>query len=163
MARKDDVMVADGVLEEVACILGPESEAHLRAAEVLAVLVVQQFPFRDEMTLQVAGDLEDGDRSLRENAVDAHADAGLEVRVELPVFHQVERDGAVCEEDAAGFHVDLRRIRLEAGQAGEGMGDHHRQERRDIAFATGRNVLRIEAGQRQAAGVADRGQEVEAA
>ena len=67
------------------------------------------------------------------------------------------------EEDFSRLYVDAGRIGLEAGDAGEGVGNHHRHKRRDIAFATGGNPFGIEAGEGQAAGVAHGGQKVEAA
>ena len=156
-------MVPDGFRQEIASIGRVQPDDHLCAAEVLFVLIANEFTFRSEVTLEVARNLEYGHRTLREDTVDAHADAGLKVRFEPPVFHHVERDGAVGEEDLSRLYVDAGRIGLEAGDAGEGVGNHHRHKRRDIAFATGGNPFGIEAGEGQAAGVAHGGQKVEAA
>ena len=59
-------------------------------------------------------------------------------------------------------NVDAGGIGLEAAEAGQGAGDHHRQKGRDVPFTTGGDSLRIETGQGQAAGIPYRGEEVEA-
>ena len=157
------MMVPDGIREEVPGVLRRELHHHLRAAEMVLILVVQELPFRGEPAVQLAGDLEHRHGAFRQFAVDAHADPGLEMRVVLPAFHHVEGHGAMGEEDAAGFRVDLRRIGLEARFSAQRLRNHHGQERGDIALTGGREAVGVEGGQRQAARVVDGGEQVEAA
>ena len=79
MARQNNVMIADGVRKEIACIFRRKLEHHLGAAEIVLVLVVQEFSFGQEMPLQITGDLEHRNRSLQQFPVDADTDTGFEI------------------------------------------------------------------------------------
>ena len=119
MAWYDNVMIAYGVCEEVAGVLRRNAEGNLRAAEVVLIAVGDEFALGDEAAGQVAGDLENGHRPLREMAVYADADAGFEVGVECAFADDVKRNGAVREQNLSAPRVDAGRIGLEAGMAGE--------------------------------------------
>ena len=90
MAGDNDVVVADGVGEEIAG-LGGVGEAYdlLGAAEVGLRLVSDERSFCDEAARQVAGDLGDGDVAQGHEATDGGADARLEMGVQLVALHHV--------------------------------------------------------------------------
>ena len=159
----DDMVVSDGVRQEIAGVGRGQAQPDLGAAEVGFVLVAEEFSFGDEGAVQRAGDLEDGDRAFREVPVNAYTDAGFEVRVVAEFIYHIEGDGAVGEEHFAGLDVDAGGVGLEAGAAGEGLGNHHAQKGWDVAFAAGGDAFGVELGEGVAAGVVDGGQEVEAA
>ena len=74
MTRKDDVMIADGIGEEIGCLaLVGETYQLLGAAEVGLRLVLDEFALSDEATREVARDLEDGNRSWFHKPSDARA------------------------------------------------------------------------------------------
>ena len=73
MTRQDNMVVADRTGQEIAGIGRLQLQRHLRAAEVLLILVVLQLPFCHKKAVQLAGDLEHGHLALRQFAVDAHA------------------------------------------------------------------------------------------
>ena len=76
MAGHDDVVIADGVREEIAgqALVG-ELYHLLCTAQVWFLLVAQQCAFSDEMALQVARYLEEGDGALLHKPSDAYSDA----------------------------------------------------------------------------------------
>ena len=119
VAGEDDVVVADGLRQEVARVGGLQLQDHLRAAQVLLILVAHQRSFRHEMAPEVAGDFEDGHGAFRQFAVDAHADPGLEMGVEGPVADHIERHGAMGKQHFPALGVDARRVGLEARPAGQ--------------------------------------------
>lgn len=111
----------------------------------------------------MAGNFQERDRAFGQFAVDADADAGLEVGVEIVGLGHGQRQGAVGEMDFARYGIHLGRITLEAAFAGDGLGDGHGDHGRNVALAAGDNPFRVEAGQRQAARIVKRGQQVKAA
>ena len=79
MAGEQDVVVADGVRQEIAGVLRAEAQPDLRAAEVGFPLVAEGLSFGDERAVQLAGEFEYGDGAEGEVPVDADAYAGFEV------------------------------------------------------------------------------------
>ena len=76
VTRKEKVVVADGMGEEVAGILWiGELDYGLRAAQIGTSLAAQQLAFCNEMSGEVARNLEDGDWTFRHIAANAYADA----------------------------------------------------------------------------------------
>ena len=116
MTWDDDVVIADGVGEEIAGAgwVG-EADDLLGAAEVGLRLAAHQLALADEAACQVARDLEDGDGPLCHIPPDADADARLEVGVELVAFNHVERDGTMCKQHFARLGVHRCGVGLKAG------------------------------------------------
>ena len=76
MTRKNDVVIADGVGEEIVRLLGiVELNDLLGTAESWLRLVAHELPLCDEGAPEVACYLEDGDGSFCHKAPDAYADA----------------------------------------------------------------------------------------
>ena len=126
MSGQDDVVVADGIVEEIRSLSGRgETDDLLRAAEVWIRLTDRELPFFDEVTRQVAGHLEDGDRPLLHVTSDANADARFEVCVQFVTLHHVQWDGAVGKHHAASLRIDARRIGLESADTGYSTPDRH--------------------------------------
>ena len=71
------MVVADGVLEEVGADLRGvvQLDHDLRAAEVGLGEIAKNPALGDEDAREVAGDLEDSHRPVREVALDAHSDS----------------------------------------------------------------------------------------
>ena len=128
-----------------------------------AVGVAQKVCPFDEVAVEMTGYFEERDGADRKFAVDADADAGFEMRVEIVFFRHRKRQRAVREMDVARDRVHLGRIALETALSGDGLCNRHRNHRRNITFAGRDDALRIEAGQGEAAGILQRGQQVEAA
>ena len=81
VAGNQDVVVADGVCQEVAGVLRAEAQPYLRAAEVGFLLIAQGLSLGDESAVQRAGEFEDGDGADGKMPVDADSYAGFEVSV----------------------------------------------------------------------------------
>ena len=115
MTRKDDVMIADGIGEEIGRLaLVGETYQLLGAAEVGLRLVLDEFAFGNEAAREVARDLEDGDGTCFHKPSDACAYARFEVRIEFVALHHIEWDGAMGKEHLACVRIDTCRISLEA-------------------------------------------------
>ena len=54
MAGENDVVVADGVGEEVASVIGTQAKDDLGAAEIVLVLVAKEFSFSNETALHIS-------------------------------------------------------------------------------------------------------------
>lgn len=164
MARKDDVMIADGIGEEIGRLaLVRKTYQLLGAAEVGLRLVLDEFAFSDEAAREVARDLEDGDGSWFHKPSDACAYARFEVRIEFVALHHIKWDGAVGKEHLARLRIDMCRISLEARDTRQRTYDHHRQHRRHIALTASHIALGIQTRQGHAARILHRRQQVEAA
>ena len=114
-------MIADGLGEEVTGFLRLHLKHNLGAAEIILVLVVQEFSLCGKETVQFARYLENCHGALRDLSVDAYPDAGFKVGVVLPVADHIERNRAVGKEDFTCLHINPGRIRLEAGKTGQGL------------------------------------------
>ena len=115
MAGQDNMVITNRIREEIGRFR--KLQDHLRPTEVRLGLVAQQLPFRGKVAGQVSGDLEYRYGALRNVSADTHADTRFEMRIEGIAGHHVERNGAVREEDFAGFGIDPGRIGLEARYA----------------------------------------------
>ena len=157
------MVVADRVLEEIFCgLFVGEADELLGAAEVRGLSVFNEFSFLGEESGQVSGNLEDGYRAFLHIAPDSHADAGLEVSVELIAFHHIQRNGAVGEKDFSLLDIDSCRIGLEAGLAGKASGDNHGQHCRGISLTACHIAFRVQFGESQTSGVPETCEKVEA-
>ena len=164
MSWKNDVMIADGIGEEIGCLaLVGETYQLLGATEIGLRLVLDEFALGNETAREVARDLEDGDGSWFHKPSDACAYARFEVRIEFVVLHHIEWDGAVGKEHLARLRIDMRRISLEARDTRQRAPDYHRQHRRHIALTASHIALGIQTRQRHATRILHRRQQVEAA
>ena len=108
MTGQDDVVIADGIGEEIGgLVLVGKSDDLLRATEIGLGLIPQEFTFRNEMARQIARHLEDGDGTSLHVAAYGNADARLKVGVELITLYHVERNGAVGEEYLAALRIHV--------------------------------------------------------
>ena len=135
MARNNDVMVGDRILQEIGGVLRGKAEKHLGPAEVVLILIPKKRSLGEEISVECPGYLEYGDRSFREMSVEPDSDSGLEMSVVSERVHKVRRDCAMGEKDFSGGDVDMGWICLEAGFSGKGLRNHHRNKGGDIAFA----------------------------
>ena len=119
MSWHDDVVIANGVGQEiVGCeMLILELYDLLRAAEVGLGLIAQQRSLCNEVTREVARNLEDSDRTFFHIASNADADARFEVGVQFVTLHHVEWYCAVSKDNLACLRIDAGRVGLEARDA----------------------------------------------
>ena len=76
MSRHDDVVIADGIGEEIGCLaLVGETYQLLGATEIGLRLVLDELALSNEAAREVARDLEDGNRSWFHKPSDTSADA----------------------------------------------------------------------------------------
>ena len=115
MAWQDNVVIANGIRQEVGGLAGVRQLDHLlRSAQVCFGLVPNQFALFNKMARKVARYLEDRYRSLLHIPSDANADARFEVGVELIALYHIKRYGAMGKQHLARLRVDTGRIGLEA-------------------------------------------------
>ena len=115
MTREDDVVIADGIGEEIGGLTGIGQTDHLLGtAEVGLGEALDEFALSNEAAGEVASHLEDGDGSGLHIAPNAHTDARFIVGVELVALHHVERDSAMGEEQFTRRGIDTCGIGLEA-------------------------------------------------
>ena len=72
------MVIADRTGKEVLRILRAQLQHHLGAAQVILILVVQEFSFGHEIAVQFSRNLEYRYRTFRQIAVDANTDSGFE-------------------------------------------------------------------------------------
>ena len=102
-------------------------------------------------------------QSLFEFALDRHADAGLEMRVQAEALEHRDRDGAVGEDGGARLRVEAAGVAHEERLARQLAEDGHRQQGGDVPLAAAVDALGIEDGQAEAAGGVHGVEQIEAA
>lgn len=161
VAGDEDVVVGDGVGEELLGGFRGGLEPYLSAAEVRGVLVGSEGDVLGEEAGEVATDLDEGVGALGEFSVDGDTDTGLEVGGEGVGGGHREREGAVGHEDLAALGIDAGGVGLESGTSRETLTENHSDEGGDITFTGGGYAFVVETGEGDTTGVADGGEEVE--
>ena len=162
MAWEDDVMVPDGVRQEIRNhVRMRQLDNLLGSAQVWLRLVTDQFALFDEGTGQIARHFEDGDGPFLHIASDANADARFKMGVELIPLNHIKRYGAMGKQHLARLWVDAGRIGLEAADTKQRLGNLHGEHRRNIALAACHNPLCIEFAQSQTTRVVNSRQQIE--
>ena len=161
MAWDEDVVIGDGVGEELLGGFGGGLEPYLGTAEVGGILVGGEGDVLGEEAGEIATDFDEGIGAFGEFSVDGDTDAGLEMGGEGVTGGHREGEGAVGHEDLAAVGIDAGGVGLESGTSRETLTENHSDEGGDIAFAGGGDAFVVEKGEGDTAGVADSSEEVE--
>lgn len=156
MTGQDDVVVADGIGEEIGClVLVGKSDDLLGATKVGLRLVLHEVAFGNEMAGEIGRYLEDSDGTFFHKAAYGNANTRLEMGVVFVTLHHIKGDGTVGEKHLTRFRVDARRIGLETRDTKQGTGNHHGEHSGHISLATSHIALGVQLCQRQAARIPD--------
>ena len=118
MSWEDDVVIADGIVEEVGSLrFVVEAYDLLCATHIVFCLTAQEFSLCHKTAFEVSRDFEDSDGAVGHISANTYADARLEVGVKFVAFAHIERYGAVGKEYLARFGIDACRIGLKTRHA----------------------------------------------
>ena len=160
MAGEEDVVVAERGGEQVGGETGGLN-MDLRATEPVFVLIGSQLNVLCHKLIQLSTDLEEGEPSGTELAVNGNPNPGLKMGVVAVILDDIEGHGAVRKEQVVARN--LGQIDLETGCTGHFLRHGHRQHGRNIALAGRNNPITVQKCQSETTGSADCGQQVETA
>ena len=118
MPRQDDVVIANGVGQEVGG-LARVGELYdlLRTTEVGLRLVAYELALGNKVSGKVAGNFEDSHRTFLHKASYSYSNARLEMCVEFEARDHVQWYGAVCKQHLSCRRIDTCGVGLETAYA----------------------------------------------
>lgn len=159
MTTDEDVVVRDRVRQEVVREFGCGFDPDLRTAEMLLILASLKLYIHRHHPEHVVAQFDERVITRRQITMNSHPYSGLEMGGELMRLGHAERQGTMRKKHRT-IVIDAGRIDLETQFAGELLADHHRQQRRHISFARGRDTFVVEFGEGYTAGIPDGGEQI---
>ena len=124
MTMNQDMMIVDGVRQEILLHFGCRLDPHLRTAEVGFELTSLEFDIDSQQSLQVTAQLHERVIACRQVTVDSHAYTRLEMGRELEFLGHLQRQGTVRKEYLS-VRLDACRVDLETVFSGQFLANHH--------------------------------------